>query len=55
MAEEKKYSNQDQCSNAGYKCTSSPCLHRGTCIEEANGFLCNCTWGYEGTWCETGT
>ena len=36
------------------ECSSSPCLHGGSCIDEVNYYICNCPDGYEGTHCETG-
>ena len=35
------------------ECTSNPCLHGGTCIDQVNKYLCNCPAGTEGDRCET--
>lgn len=36
------------------ECLSSPCRH-GTCIDQINSYTCNCSPGYTGRECETGT
>ena len=33
-------------------CDSNPCQN-GVCLDEANGFSCECNPGYEGVQCET--
>ena len=36
-------------------CTTSPCLHGGTCIaDESQGYNCTCPAGYSGRNCEIG-
>ncbi|WAR13350.1 FBP1-like protein [Mya arenaria] len=35
------------------ECTSSPCLHGGTCRDMANRYMCSCAPGYKGDNCET--
>ena len=37
------------------ECVSDPCQFNSTCIEQVNGYTCNCTEGYNGTECETGS
>ena len=32
-----------------------PCQNSGTCVEEVNGYMCNCVAGFTGVHCETGT
>lgn len=34
------------------KCLSKPCLNGGTCNDLNNGFRCNCTEHYMGTYCQ---
>jgi len=36
------------------ECNSSPCVHKGTCIDGVNSFTCSCVEGYTGRDCETG-
>ena len=36
-----------------HECSINPCVH-GSCNDGVNNFTCNCTNGYEGTFCETG-
>ena len=40
-------SDQDECS-------SNPCLNGGTCVDQVNGYLCNCTDAYTGPRCNIG-
>ena len=35
-------------------CAPSPCQNGGTCIDEVNGYKCDCASGYEGDKCEIG-
>lgn len=35
------------------ECTSNPCLHGGTCIDQVNKYVCNCPAGTEGDRCDT--
>lgn len=34
------------------ECASQPCLHGGTCVDQINAYLCNCTDEYMGRNCE---
>ena len=36
------------------ECASSPCLNNGTCVEQINSYLCECTEGFTGVNCEIG-
>ena len=36
------------------ECSSDPCHHDSTCINEVNMFSCVCTPGYTGPLCQTG-
>ena len=33
-------------------CISSPCLNNGTCIDQVNGYQCQCLGAFNGTHCE---
>ena len=35
------------------ECSSNPCLNGGTCVDQVNGYLCNCQDGYQGVRCQT--
>ena len=36
------------------ECASSPCENSGICIDEEDGYQCDCPSGFIGTWCEIG-
>lgn len=36
-------------------CASSPCTENGTCVDRVLGYFCNCSFGFTGTNCESGT
>ena len=36
-------------------CTSARCENGGSCVDQVNGYGCNCVGGYTGTLCQTGT
>ena len=36
------------------ECASEPCQNGGACIDEIDGFTCECCSGYTDTLCETG-
>ena len=36
------------------ECASDPCLNDATCVEQVNGYECQCPEGFVGTNCETG-
>ena len=35
------------------ECSSNPCLNGATCIDQVNGYSCNCQPGYQGVRCQT--
>ena len=35
------------------ECSSNPCFNGGTCVDQVNGYVCNCQSGYGGTRCQT--
>ena len=36
------------------ECATIPCQNGGSCIDQINGYSCNCDDGYNGTNCENG-
>ncbi|KAL9952638.1 hypothetical protein ACROYT_G039916 [Oculina patagonica] len=42
-----------QCRQDINECSSNPCLNGGACIDQVNGYVCNCQAGYGGTRCQT--
>ena len=36
------------------ECENVTCQHGSVCVDEFNGFYCNCTTGYDGPYCENG-
>ena len=36
------------------ECASNPCVNDATCVDNVNGYTCNCAVGYTGTHCEQG-
>ena len=34
------------------ECTSNPCGFGGTCVDEVNGYSCQCADGFFGTFCD---
>ena len=36
------------------ECVSTPCVNGGTCVDQVNGYMCNCIPGYTGIHCQTG-
>ena len=46
---------EEYCRVMGNQCPSAPCMHRGTCTEGWNRFVCDCTQTpYTGTMCNQG-
>ena len=35
-------------------CDPDPCQNNATCVDQVNGYTCNCLVGYTGNDCETG-
>ena len=36
------------------ECSSNPCLNGGACVDQVNGYVCNCLAGYTGVICQNG-
>ena len=36
------------------ECVSAPCQNGGTCIDQVNGYMCQCAPGYTDLQCQTG-
>ncbi|KAJ3655012.1 hypothetical protein Zmor_014159 [Zophobas morio] len=43
---------RELCEEDFNECESNPCLNNGTCLDAANGYVCNCLPGYSGVHCE---
>ncbi len=37
------------------ECSTLPCMNHGTCIDQVNGYSCECNPGFTGPKCESGT
>ena len=37
-----------QCEINVDECLSNPCLHNGTCVDDVNGYFCECIRGFTG-------
>jgi hypothetical protein len=48
-------SNHCTCFIDKNECEESPCLHNGTCINNEGSYKCDCTVGWMGKDCNTGT
>ena len=35
-------------------CVNNSCQNNATCVDHVNGYTCNCSAGFTGTYCETG-
>ena len=35
-------------------CSSLPCLNGGTCVDQVNRYMCECTLSFSGVYCEIG-
>ncbi len=35
------------------ECSSNPCLNGAACVDQVNGYVCNCLAGYAGIHCQT--
>ena len=40
------------CQTETNECQPNPCMNGGTCIDQLNGFICQCAENYEGTNCQ---
>ena len=36
------------------ECVTHRCEHGATCLDQVNGYICQCVPGYEGQYCEIG-
>ena len=36
-------------------CSKKPCQNGGVCVDQGDGYLCDCVLGYTGDDCETGS